>query len=163
VEVDYRREGLRARFLIPGAYLIANALAVPPPTAIDPAPASLAGLSVLIVEDQSLIAMDIEETLRRLGVANVRLAANAKSAIDQLSNFTPDVALLDFSLGEGTSEDVADRLSSRGVPFLFATGYGDRAIIPDRFRHVTVIRKPLGQASLANQILAVRAAFDDLA
>jgi light-regulated signal transduction histidine kinase (bacteriophytochrome) len=154
-EVKYEKKGLRARFFIPQAYLSSAPSDIPSPKPPEPISDSLEGLSILVVEDQSLIAMDIEETLRRSGAHEVFLAASVENAVEQLSEFTPDVAVLDFSLSEGTSESVADVLTSKGVPFLFATGYGDRAIIPERFEQVAVIRKPVSSASLATQVLAV--------
>jgi CheY-like chemotaxis protein len=107
-------------------------------------------LSVLVVEDQSLIAMDIEETLTRLGVTEVLLASTTDAAFALLRETRPRVAILDFNLrGGATSERVADSLLRDGVPFLFATGYGDNVMIPPRFAGVDILRKPVNAAQLA--------------
>ena len=97
---------------------------------------TLNDLKVLVVEDQSLIAMDIEETLTRLGVAEIRLAPDVDEAALILNSFKPDVAVLDFNLGAGTSEEIAEALSREQIPFIFATGYGDSVMIPRRFKHI---------------------------
>lgn len=90
--------------------------------------------------------------MRRLGARDVRLSPDATHAVLTLGNFRPDAAILDFNLGEGTSEPVADHLAAMGVPFVFATGYGDSIMIPDHLRTVPVVRKPASMASVAAQL-----------
>ncbi len=80
---------------------------------------------VLVVEDSAIIAMDVEEMLGAMGVSNITVAASCAAALDALDNATPQFALLDFKLGDGTSEPVATALSQRSIPFWFVTGYGD--------------------------------------
>lgn len=113
---------------------------------------SLAGMSVLLVEDQSLIALDTEDLLRRLGARDVRLSPDAAHAVRTLGSFRPDAAILDFNLGEGTSEAVADQLVAMGVPFVFATGYGDSVMIPGHLGAVPVVRNPASMTSVATQL-----------
>jgi DNA-binding NtrC family response regulator len=96
--------------------------------------------------------MDLEATLRGMGAADVRLSPDTADAARQLRDFTPDVVILDFNLGTTTSEALADELMVRGVPFLFATGYGDNFIMPARFEAVPIIRKPINTVALAVQI-----------
>jgi light-regulated signal transduction histidine kinase (bacteriophytochrome)/CheY-like chemotaxis protein len=153
-EVEYAPEGVRARLLVPGKHVSAGRDMVSPvPAASGPiARKSLNGLSLLLVEDQSLIALDTEELLRQLGASDVRLSPDATHAILALGSFRPDVAVLDFNLGDTTSEQVADRLSALNVPFVFATGYGDNVMIPERLRHVPVVRKPVSPSALTTQI-----------
>jgi light-regulated signal transduction histidine kinase (bacteriophytochrome) len=149
-EVAYEPDGVRARFLVPAAHVRIGAPAEPPATPAPPTPpGSLDGLGVLVVEDQGLIALDTEETLRRLGATDVRLSPTVADAEARLRGFEPDVAVLDFNLGIGTSEAVAEALEARRVPFVFATGYADSVMIPARFRNVPVVRKPVNAAALA--------------
>ena len=117
---------------------------------------SLAGMSVLLVEDQSLIALDTEDILRRLGAKEVRLSPDAPHAVSTLQSFRPDTAILDFNLGDTTSEEVADQLVAMGVPFAFATGYGDSVMIPRHLRSVPVVRKPASAASVSAQLAEAR-------
>lgn len=153
-EMNFNVSGLTARFVVPAGHVKPEHDVERQPERAEPPPGSLVGLSVLIVEDQGLIAMDAEETLRRLGAADVRLAPTAGDALHELENFAPDVAVLDFNLSDGTSEPVAETLLARGVPFVFATGYSDRVMIPPLFRHIPVVRKPISDASIASQIAA---------
>lgn len=102
----------------------------------------LSELGVLLVEDQMLIAMDVEMMLNDAGIDNVVTAPSAAEALRRLQDFTPDVAVLDVNLGAGTSAPVAQELQRLGVPFLFATGYGDRSMIPAGCEGVPVLPKP---------------------
>lgn len=154
--VDYAPAGVQARFVIPASHALRVEDSVQVPVAAPAPRETLAGLSVLVVEDQSLIAMDIEETLRALGVADVALASTTESALELLPLVRPDVVILDFNLRGATSEAVADILLRDGVPFLFATGYGDSVMIPPRFGEVGVVRKPVSSAQLAAAIQAAR-------
>lgn len=105
-------------------------------------PEPLSELGVLLVEDQMLIAMDVEMMLNDAGIDNVVTAPSAAEALRRLQDFTPDVAVLDVNLGAGTSAPVAQELQRLGVPFLFATGYGDRSMIPAGCEGVPVLPKP---------------------
>ncbi|UOK69750.1 HWE histidine kinase domain-containing protein [Ancylobacter polymorphus] len=105
-------------------------------------PEPLSELGVLLVEDQMLIAMDVEMMLNDAGIDNVVTAPSAAEALRRLQDFTPDVAVLDVNLGAGTSAPVAQELQRLGVPFLFATGYGDRSMIPAGCESVPVLPKP---------------------
>ena len=155
VEIDYLPTGLAAKLIIPvkhAAIAREDAQEAPMEEENDAAVSSLAGLSVLLVEDQSLIALDTEDLLRRLGAKEVRLSPDAVHAVRSLSSYTPNVAVLDFNLGETTSEEVADHLNAMGVPFVFATGYGDSVMIPEHLRDVPIVRKPVSAKSMLLQL-----------
>ncbi|MCX8997392.1 GAF domain-containing protein [Rhizobiaceae bacterium BDR2-2] len=156
--IDYQPTGLVARFVIPARHVLTGPRSAPQPARIRRSTGTLDGLSVLVVEDQGLIAMDAEDTLRRLGASDVRLAAGVGEAMALLETFTPDVAVLDFNLGEETSEQVAQVLTARRLPFLFMTGYGDRVLLPESMHHVPIVRKPISPATIALQISAAQAA-----
>lgn len=95
-----------------------------------------------------IIAMDGEDALRDLG-ADVTTAASVARAREAVEQQPIDLAVLDFNLGAETSMPVADLLVERGIPFLFATGYGDGLELPDRFAGVTLVKKPYSGATLA--------------
>ena len=152
VTIDYAPEGLRAKLTVPAARISsAEPVAVRSPAAESSA-TSLDGLSVLIVEDQALIALDIEEMIRKLGAREIRLSPNVDDAQKAIERFGADIAVLDFNLGAETSEAIADQLISEGIPFVFSTGYGDSLMIPERFRQVPVVRKPVNESALAAQL-----------
>jgi DNA-binding NtrC family response regulator len=79
---------------------------------------------VLIVEDDAFIALDLEETVLRLGVKQARTATNVARALDLIDMRVPDLALLDVGLRHENSFAVAERLAILKVPFVFITGYG---------------------------------------
>ena len=119
----------------------------------DPPPRGPAdGLHALLVEDQTIIALDTEAMLQELGAATVHSFTTAESAVAWLSAASPDIGVLDISLGAATSFPVADALQQRSVPFIFTTGYGDRGIIPERFLDVPIVRKPYTLVALAEAV-----------
>jgi len=104
---------------------------------------------VLVVEDNSLIALDAEESFRALGVASVDVAASSGQALALLDHAAPDFALLDFNLGGETSEPVARALERRGIPFAFASGYSEVEAMTARFaRMIAILLKPYRKADL---------------
>lgn len=150
VSLDFDPAGLKARFVIPGEHLHVVAQRANSPVDIAaPSPTPLFGLTVLLVEDQALIAIDTEELLRGLGAANVFVAPDVAEALDYVSASDIDCAVLDLNLGDGTSEPVATELIKRGTPFVFATGYRDSVSIPQGFSNLPVVRKPVSAAVLA--------------
>ncbi len=108
-----------------------------------PVMTQLAGHSVLILEDQALIALDIEFMVRTLGADACWLASNVAEALSLLETVQPSFALLDFDLGRETAEPVADLLLQRGVPFVFVTGFGLSLLVPERLARVPILGKPL--------------------
>jgi|SRR5688500_1062907 CheY-like chemotaxis protein len=92
----------------------------------------LAGASVLILEDEFLIALDAEQILKDLGVRQVAVAATLSEAIDRTRDGRFDVALLDVNVNGEMSFGLAQELRERGVPVVFTTGYElkDRAGAP---------------------------------
>ena len=80
---------------------------------------------MLLVEDSMLIALDAEETLLQAGIEHVAVAGSVAGALAEIDKAMPDFALLDFNLGDENSEAVAEVLARAGVPYCFATGYGD--------------------------------------
>ena len=155
-EIDYRPSGVRARFLIPARYVVSVADRQPDP---DAAPAeaadasgALTGLKLLVLEDQLLIALEVETMLAECGVAAVETASSVAEAERRGARFAPDAAVLDVNLGPDTSFAFAARLAEKGVPFVFATGYGDPRAIPPAFAGVPVVRKPYDRAGLAEAL-----------
>ncbi|MGX7896847.1 HWE histidine kinase domain-containing protein [Tsuneonella sp. HG222] len=130
-EVRYRLSGVEADFCLPGRFVervvdTENETGTMEKTATAGrrhAPSAIE--KVLLVEDSMIIALDTEEALTQAGVRKVMVAGSADAALAELDKGLPDFALLDFNLGEETSERVAEALTERGVPFCFATGYGD--------------------------------------
>ncbi|QPQ56181.1 GAF domain-containing protein [Allosphingosinicella flava] len=102
----------------------------------------LRGQCVLLVEDSLIIALDAEDILKRLGAKEVVTAASVGVALALIEEARPDVAMLDINLGDQTSFPIANRLSEKGIPFLFATGYGEQAQLPPDHKARVVLQKP---------------------
>lgn len=113
----------------------------------------LEGLRVLIVEDETLIAMMLEDLLEGIGCRIAGAAATVAQALDQLAALggQVDVAVLDVNLGGEKVYPVADALAARGVPFMFATGYGTSGV-SDRYPERTVIAKPYRLLTLSQAL-----------
>lgn len=149
--VDYRPEGVEATFRIPARH-VSEAKSVAGPTIHYPRPAighpqvaprtMLAGRDVLLVEDSLIIALDAEDILARLGAGTVSTSATVDGALDLLETARPGIAMLDINLGDRNSFAIADRLLALGVPFLFATGYGEQAQLPADHGDRMVVQKP---------------------
>ena len=95
---------------------------------------------ILVVEDEPLVSAITEEWLVELGHVVVGPAANLASALEHAA--TPiDGAIVDVSLGRQSGYPVAELLEKRGVPFVFATGYGQDGLDPD-WRDRPTLMKP---------------------
>jgi CheY-like chemotaxis protein len=107
---------------------------------------------VLIVEDDPLIALDLEETVIALGAAGVRAATSVAAALAAIEARAPDFAFLDINLGSEPSFDVGDRLEALNIPFAFVTGYGMDAPIPARFAGRPIVGKPFSSDDVAQAL-----------
>lgn len=119
------------------------------------APAPLAGCDVLLVEDEIVIAFLVEDMLQALGARTVFHATSVAEALAVLAREQPHCAVLDVNLGAETAYGIADRLQARGIPFVFATGYGQRGI-DSRWRQQPVLQKPFEARQLTAALQAIR-------
>ncbi len=109
--------------------------------------------SVLLVEDNPVIAMNTEALLLDLGVEDVRTAGSVGEALDLIETMAFDFAILDFKLGDDeNSLPIAQRLSGTGTPIAFATGLGDDWDLPEGFGTAVTLRKPYGFQDLERVI-----------
>lgn len=97
--------------------------------------------SVLVVEDDGLIALTLEDTVRDFGVHNVHVANTAELARLAADEGQFDCAILDVLIGHDETYDIADRLALRNVPFLFCSAFTRDQLI-ERHRHRPWIGKP---------------------
>jgi CheY-like chemotaxis protein len=108
---------------------------------------TLAALKVLVVEDEALVSMLVEDMLSDLGCVVVGPAAELDEALRLAGSADIDAALLDVNLGGRPIFPVADALRERGVPFAFASGYGE-AGLSEGHRGALVLQKPFREADL---------------
>lgn len=116
---------------------------------------SLEGLRVLVVEDDFYLATDEQSALEEAGATVVGPAAKAEDALRLIDAQSVDCAVVDINLGEGPSFAFAAALREREIPFLFTTGY-DAAAIPDEFRSVERLEKPIEDADLVAAVNRLR-------
>lgn len=107
----------------------------------------LQGKKVLIVEDQFMIADELQAMIERLGGRVLGPVSSVAAAMAILSRDMPQIALLDVNLGVENVYPVAMTLQAASVPFVFTTGY-DANVIDARFRHVPHLEKPIHEQSL---------------
>ena len=118
--------------------------------------ADLEGRRVLLVEDESLVAMLGEDMLLELGcMVDVAMRLDQGLALARTGDL--DLAVLDVNLGKSCSYPIADLLTERGIPFIFATGYGS-AGIEAPYRGIPVLQKPYQMRPMATLLMAVLAA-----
>jgi len=159
-EVEYRRAGVRVRLRAGPAAVVSRPETVPEapaPRKIEAAPtargpADLRGKRVLIVEDAVLLALELETGLSEAGAQVVGPAYELEEAMNLLSS-PIDAAVLDANLNGLSVIPVAEALAARGVPFVFATGYGDSGA-PIGF-DAPIIRKPYDVTQVAAAVAGV--------
>ncbi len=98
-------------------------------------------LRILVVEDELMIRMLLEDMLGELGYTVAAAAANMNEALEAAKNADFDLAILDVNLNGEPVSPVADALVARGVPFVFATGYGEHGL-PEPYRDRPTLKKP---------------------
>jgi CheY-like chemotaxis protein len=109
---------------------------------------ALHGFSILVVEDEYLLADDLVAALAAEGADVVGPVASVDDAIALLDRETRiDGAILDVNLRGAMAYPVADALMERDIPFVFATGYEQWAL-PQRFHEIPHIEKPFATRSL---------------
>ncbi|MFL5280502.1 MAG: response regulator [Rhodopila sp.] len=107
---------------------------------------ALAGLRVLVAEDEALVAMMIEDLLEDLGCEIAASAARLEDALEKAQTVTADVAVLDVNLAGRLSYPVIEVLRARGIPFVVATGYRLNDL-PAELQGAPVLAKPLRRRS----------------
>jgi PAS domain S-box-containing protein len=162
VRVEYPAEGVRAVLTVgPSAFAEppapgAEARIDAEPAAVVDASASsppiqraihISGLKLLIVEDALLLALELEAGLTEAGAEVLASAADVEEAM-LMVDLPIDAAVLDANLNGASVLPVAQALAKRGVPFVFATGYGDGKALPFDF-DAPVIRKPYDVTQVA--------------
>jgi CheY-like chemotaxis protein len=99
--------------------------------------------TVLVVEDNPIIAMNTEALLRELGIPRVQTAGAVAPALELVESERFDLAILDLQLADGEdSLPVAALLGAQGVPIIFATGFGENISLPEGHGAARILKKP---------------------
>jgi len=110
---------------------------------------------ILVVEDEFLVAMQIEAVLRGAGWSVIGPAGTLAKAVSIAQTATCDGAVLDVNLRGERVDEVATILSGRGIPFVFASGYG-RENLPAAFRDsAAFLAKPFSDQTLVQAVRAL--------
>jgi two-component SAPR family response regulator len=109
---------------------------------------------VWIVEDEMMVAMLLEDMLQELGFTTVGPVTRLERALAMAPDIAIDAAVLDLNLNGELTYVLADVLRARGIPFIFATGYGEYGV-SDRFRGIPTLQKPFERMQLSRALDAV--------
>ena len=97
--------------------------------------------SVLVVEDEMIVAMLMEDLLRSLGVEDVHIVTDVAGALKTIETSQIDCAVLDLLVRDGQTLEVAEALDAKGIPYVFSSGSDARAL-DARFATKPMISKP---------------------
>lgn len=102
------------------------------------------GVRVLVVEDELLVALNLETFLLESGCEVIGPIGSLTAALQASENETPDLAILDINLRGEHVYPVAERLQNQGIPLIFCSGYTDVDTLPPAFRGCVKLGKPYG-------------------
>lgn len=116
----------------------------------------MAGMTVLVVEDDFIVAFDMQTLLEEQGARVLGPAANLAEARELLAKERPTVAVLDVNLGGDYVFPLADELLAKDVPFVFATAYADDdRLFPQQAPIAPRLSKPVLPNVLIAQLLRI--------
>jgi len=113
----------------------------------------LSDCRVLVIEDESLVAMLIQDTLADIGCEVVGVASRFDDAFAKAESLSFDVAILDVNLNGRQTFPIAEALAERRRAFVFSTGYG-AASVPASFQNMPILQKPFQQRDLEQALRA---------
>jgi CheY-like chemotaxis protein len=120
-----------------------------------PTPDAASPRRVLVVEDEMLIGMLLEDMLTDMGHTVVAIVPRVNEALATARRESFDVAILDVHLNGQAVFPVAEALIERGIPFVFATGYGERGL-PEQYRDRPILQKPFAMDDLVKTLAALK-------
>jgi DNA-binding NtrC family response regulator len=112
----------------------------------------LAGKSVLVVEDEPLIAMNVEADLQDAGVAVVKIADSVAAARRAIDEGKFDAAVIDLRVADGDAGPLIQVPSERGTPVVVTTGESAHGELPDLSKAVAILQKPYPQGDLVKVV-----------
>jgi len=155
-EVEFLETGVKATFWLPSSSLTE--------ASVDPAnselndsktnsAAAVFPSSLFVLEDSMMVAMEMAEMLRGFGAAHVQTSATVAKAKIALAKVKPDFAVLDISLRDEESFEIAFKLLEMNVPFIFVSGFGSNYEMPKELKGQTILTKPVEENELKSTIM----------
>ena len=158
-EISYRIAGVEAEFYVPSRHIkqfvdANRSVEVNTQPEVTVSQTKALEGTVLLVEDNLIIALDTEHFLEDLGASKVLTASSVAEALRLIDEEELTCAVLDLNLGAETSIEVARKLTEKAIPFAFATGYGEASELLADFEQVPVLTKPYDKTLLAAKLTA---------
>lgn len=116
--------------------------------------ADFTGFRILVVEDEFLVALEIEQMMLDLGCTVIGPIADLDEALAAASTMAIDGAVLDVNVGGRKIDPVADALAERGIPFILSTGYTSGGLSRG-LRARPRLNKPFGDVQIAELMAEV--------
>jgi two-component SAPR family response regulator len=113
----------------------------------------LADITVLVAEDEPLVAVGVVNQLTEAGATVVGPCSTSGRAIAALSENDIDVAIIDFVLADDNTEGLQAALEDKGIPYIVVTGYP--RVLVRRDRHQPVLSKPVSREALTSTVRAL--------
>jgi PAS domain S-box-containing protein len=156
IDFDWRPEGLHCVFSVPFRNTMEAAKGFESRTNIENAAGdtiiALSGSSVMLVEDEALVALAVNDALTVLGFSVIGPFSRVSDARRALQDTQVDAAILDVNLDGEMVYSLAEILTARKIPFVFVTGYGVESI-ERRFEHIPVLQKPIEKDMLSRMFV----------
>lgn len=114
----------------------------------------LDGLRILVLEDEFLIAADVEQLCRDYGAGDVVVAGDLTEIEPEHVAARFDAAIVDLMLSGASTLDFASRLRESGLPFIFASGYSDLDELKTSFPEIRLVSKPFSGEDLVEAVAA---------
>jgi CheY-like chemotaxis protein len=111
----------------------------------------LAGMRILVAEDEFFVALVVEETLQSVGCTVLGPYSDLAQATAAAAEEPIDAAVLDINLGGEMVYPLAEHLHRHGIPFVFTTGYAV-ADLPEHFRVFECLNKPVDPTTLKRAV-----------
>jgi CheY-like chemotaxis protein len=118
--------------------------------------APLRGLRILVMEDEPIIALDLQSTLEDAGAFVVGPATTLAGALALIQSETIDCALLDVRMGRESGFPAAEKLRAQGVRWVFHTGNGDVDSLSKGWPPCPILLKPADPPAVVRALLALR-------
>lgn len=108
--------------------------------------------TILIVEDDPFIAMDLQDTFEDAGFNVLGPVASVDPGLEIIRKTKPDVAMLDYNLGRETSIPIAQKLDAIKIPYVFLSGQVSRVVTANVKTEQKVIMKPFNAEALISYV-----------